>query len=296
MARKAWAEITSLEHGHGGPGWELGSCLWSPGRSKDGGRRYGVMTLPEPGDAVVHLASGVEASRPRERYFYGTSTVATSAVELSTPPPKPGAWAGAATYYRIELETFRELPCRLPMEAIEEGIADVILTDLVRRPKYYPYARYRDGFRGAQGIYLTLLTPGLIAALREFAELGLSIGAADAEAIRWRGTEYAEGERLYREASYFRRNPALRAAAIDKHGTSCVACGFDFGATYGAAGAGYIEVHHLNPLSERLETSGGALATTGIDDVVPLCANCHRVAHRRRPALSLVELKAALAS
>lgn len=294
MGRRVWAEVTSLEHGHGGAGWGLGLCLWSPGRSKDNARRYGVMTLPRPGDAVVHLVSGVDAARPRERYLFGTSLVASPAVEIGTAPPIPGNWAGAVSYYRIDLDRFVELPSKPAMTEIEEGLTEIILADLVARPKYYPYAPYRNGFRGAQGIYLTLLTQRLADALSEFVELGMTGDATDVVAVRGKGAEYAEGERLHLETSYFRRNPALRAAAIQIHGPRCAACSFDFEVVYGAAGAGYIEIHHLDPLAERVATAGQSSSQTSVNDVVPLCANCHRVVHRRRPALSLAELKAAL--
>ncbi len=30
---------------------------------------------------------------------------------------------------------------------------------------------------------------------------------------------------------------------------------------------------------------------TSVDDITVLCANCHRMIHRRKPALSLTELK-----
>lgn len=69
---------------------------------------------------------------------------------------------------------------------------------------------------------------------------------------------------------------------------SCEVCGFDFRATYGALGDGYIEVHHLNPV--HLLKPG---MKTRLDDLALLCANCHRMAHRRSATVPLDELKAA---
>ncbi|MCM1140270.1 MAG: HNH endonuclease, partial [Muribaculum sp.] len=40
----------------------------------------------------------------------------------------------------------------------------------------------------------------------------------------------------------------------------------------------YIEVHHLKPLSQTDEEH-----EVTADDLVPLCANCHAIAHRRSP-------------
>jgi 5-methylcytosine-specific restriction protein A len=49
------------------------------------------------------------------------------------------------------------------------------------------------------------------------------------------------------------RNPKLRAAAILIHGTECMVCGFDFEKVYGECGAGFIEVHHMLPVSSLKE-------------------------------------------
>jgi len=97
-----------------------------------------------------------------------------------------------------------------------------------------------------------------------------------------------EGGRSQRLVSYYERNPQLRAKAIELHGTQCMVCGFNFAQVYGVHGAGYIEVHHLKPVSSLVEK-------TLIDpekDMVVVCANCHRMIHRRKNnVLSLDELR-----
>lgn len=56
-------------------------------------------------------------------------------------------------------------------------------------------------------------------------------------------------------------------------------------------GKGYIEVHHSMPLAEH-----GVRETDPTRDPICLCANCHRMVHRRRAVcLSLSELRAKLA-
>ncbi|NJD67095.1 MAG: hypothetical protein C3F12_08145 [Candidatus Methylomirabilota bacterium] len=57
-----------------------------------------------------------------------------------------------------------------------------------------------------------------------------------------------------------------------------MACGFDFSEVYGHRGEGYIEVHHALPVSEL----GGAASVNPETDMVVVCANCHRMIHRRR--------------
>jgi predicted HNH restriction endonuclease len=88
------------------------------------------------------------------------------------------------------------------------------------------------------------------------------------------------------------RDPSLRRDAIEIHGIVCQGCGFDFEATYGILGRGYIEVHHSMPLA-----AFGVRKTDPASDLAVLCANCHRMVHRQRDVcLSLDELKAILLS
>jgi hypothetical protein len=53
-----WIEDTKSAHGHGGPGWEFGSCLWSPSRADGGIDYYALMREPAPGDLVIHFNDG----------------------------------------------------------------------------------------------------------------------------------------------------------------------------------------------------------------------------------------------
>ena len=100
--------------------------------------------------------------------------------------------------------------------------------------------------------------------------------------------EYFEGQKNQRFTNYHERNPKLRAAAILHHGTKCMVCDFDFEKVYGEQGAGYIEVHHLRPVSSLQEP-------TKIDpktDMAVVCSNCHRMIHREKgKILSIEELK-----
>lgn len=70
-----------------------------------------------------------------------------------------------------------------------------------------------------------------------------------------------------------------RKACIDHHGTSCSACGFSFEAVYGDIGKDFIQVHHIVPVS----LVGGDYELDPLTDLVPLCPNCHAMAHRRKP-------------
>jgi 5-methylcytosine-specific restriction protein A len=100
-----------------------------------------------------------------------------------------------------------------------------------------------------------------------------------------------EGDRLVVLSFRSERDPALRAAALRLHGLACVVCGFDFEARYGPWGAGFAEVHHVVPLS----AAGAPRETNPLTDLAVVCANCHRMIHRRRGrVLSVSELAARL--
>lgn len=97
-----------------------------------------------------------------------------------------------------------------------------------------------------------------------------------------------EGQANKRYVTTYERNPKYRKQALAIHGCSCVACGFNFGEFYGDYAEGYIHVHHVNPVSE-LNTPQNIDPET---DLVPLCANCHSVVHRKKSkTLSIRELE-----
>ena len=62
----------------------------------------------------------------------------------------------------------------------------------------------------------------------------------------------------------------------------CEACDFDFANRYPRHGDGYIECHHIKPLSELRPGE-----ETTPDDLALLCSNCHRMVHYRRPWLDM---------
>jgi 5-methylcytosine-specific restriction enzyme A len=100
-----------------------------------------------------------------------------------------------------------------------------------------------------------------------------------------------EGLATRQEVTRYERSPVNRAAAIALHGAICKACGFDFAKVYGAIGDGFIEVHHITPVSDL----GGPVVIDPLVDLVPLCSNCHRMVHRRDPPVSVHELRSILA-
>lgn len=87
-----------------------------------------------------------------------------------------------------------------------------------------------------------------------------------------------EGKTKYRLSKQYERDPKNRLEAIKIHGTKCLICGFDFKETYGVIGDGFIEIHHITPLSEINEET----IVNPKTDLIPVCSNCHRIIHRER--------------
>ena len=80
------------------------------------------------------------------------------------------------------------------------------------------------------------------------------------------------------------RDPKNRREAIAKHGVRCFGCRMEMAETYGEIAKGYIHIHHTNPISqgERI---------TKVDDLIPLCPNCHAIVHLNDPPLTVNQLK-----
>ena len=90
-----------------------------------------------------------------------------------------------------------------------------------------------------------------------------------------------EGKELLRLHRLRERNPRLirhkKQEAIRTTGKLvCEACDFDFAETYGELGQGFAECHHRVPLS-----SHAGPRITDLSELAIVCANCHRMLHRR---------------
>lgn len=98
---------------------------------------------------------------------------------------------------------------------------------------------------------------------------------------------YVEGSPRQTQETAYERSPVAREACIRHYGCRCSVCGMDFGRVYGPIGQGFIEVHHLRPLSEI----GTQYEVDPVKDLRPVCPNCHAMLHRCRPPLEIEELK-----
>lgn len=99
--------------------------------------------------------------------------------------------------------------------------------------------------------------------------------------------KYAEGKSKTVTAKTYDRSPHARQACLEYYGYSCEICNFNFESAYGDIGRGYIEVHHLRQLADI----GKEYLIDPVEDLRPVCANCHRMLHKRRPPFAIEDLK-----
>jgi 5-methylcytosine-specific restriction protein A len=96
-----------------------------------------------------------------------------------------------------------------------------------------------------------------------------------------------EGKPGLKTVTNYDRDPLARRLCIEHYGYRCMVCDFDFEETYGERGSRFIHVHHLHDLS----LANGERSVDPIKDLRPVCANCHAMLHRERPALGIEQLK-----
>lgn len=105
----------------------------------------------------------------------------------------------------------------------------------------------------------------------------------------------SEGKKKTVTTQVHERSKQLRDMAIAHYTKDgkivCAACGFDFYEKYGEVGRGYIEIHHQKPVFQYEQSDFSRLVLDALKDLIPLCANCHRIVHRKKDKpLSLKDL------
>ena len=227
--------------------------------------RYRQLLLP--GTAVVYYKGKMrdrsfESSRlSPDPHYFGIATIGDHFQD--TESPRNDWYARIIDFRQFSLP----VQIKQPDGSYYEPIPDNRLSNY-----------WRDGVRSIdQDTYETLLRAAAI-------PQPLASNTNDADQAL---TSSVEGQKKTVFTTTYERDPRLRDEAIRIHGTTCAACKFNFEATYGEHGKGYIHIHHRNPISD----AGGPITVSARDDLIPLCANCHSIVHRRKDStLSLDQL------
>lgn len=99
--------------------------------------------------------------------------------------------------------------------------------------------------------------------------------------------DFWEGATQTVTVNRFERSKAAREKCLRHYGYACSVCEFELKEIYGAIAERFIHVHHIVPLSEVRE---GYLIDP-INDLRPVCPNCHAIIHRRNKPLTIDEVR-----
>jgi 5-methylcytosine-specific restriction protein A len=103
--------------------------------------------------------------------------------------------------------------------------------------------------------------------------------------------EVAEGGILYRVHRQRERDSKIvlakkKSVLAKEKALRCEVCAFDFAETYGLLGSEFAECHHTKPIATMQPGD-----TTKLAELSIVCANCHRMLHRRAALLSIEGLR-----
>lgn len=99
---------------------------------------------------------------------------------------------------------------------------------------------------------------------------------------------YIEGAATQVTQTRYERNVFARNECLKHYGYSCSVCDFNFEKIYGSLGYKFIHVHHLTQVATRKEE----YKVNPMQDLRPVCPNCHAMLHKQNPPLTIEELKA----
>lgn len=101
------------------------------------------------------------------------------------------------------------------------------------------------------------------------------------------GLTLTEGAKRTVVVNAYERSSRARSMCIAHWGSQCVVCDLDFANTYGTIGAGFIHVHHLVSVAEI----GKSYLVDPVNNLRPVCPNCHAMLHTSSPPLSIEQLR-----
>lgn len=98
---------------------------------------------------------------------------------------------------------------------------------------------------------------------------------------------YTEGSLTKITVNKYERNLKARKECLKHYGYTCRICDVNLENVYGELGKEFIHVHHKVELHEIKKE----YKINPIEDLIPVCPNCHGILHRRNPAYSIEEIR-----
>jgi len=100
-------------------------------------------------------------------------------------------------------------------------------------------------------------------------------------------THFYEGAVRSISINIYERSTVAREKCILHYGCKCSVCNAVLSDIYGEIAQGYIHVHHLRQLSEINER----YQVDPIEDLRPVCPNCHVIIHTSNPPYTIEQVK-----
>lgn len=177
-----------------------------------------------------------------------------------------------ALYVDFQFDTLLPVANRLPIEALLAAGLGTPWDNMVKSGNHVP-----DEFASALESFW----------LGHLAQIGWQGRTQFVSPDEVTATIYVEGATQRVTVNSYERNSEARHACITHYGPRCVICGFDFSEVYGEIGQDYIHVHHVRDLA----TIGQEYEVDPVEDLRPVCPNCHAMLHTSRPAMSIDNLR-----
>jgi 5-methylcytosine-specific restriction protein A len=98
---------------------------------------------------------------------------------------------------------------------------------------------------------------------------------------------YPEGAKKLVTVNAYERSKKARLACIKHYGAECCVCGLSLEDRYGKIAKNVVHVHHLKALAS-LDAS---YEVNPVEDLRPVCPNCHTVIHLRTPPFTPAEIR-----
>lgn len=258
------------------------SYIWAPKQDASGScpHHWERMTEVEPGDIILQYKDGYikAVSAAAARCYDEDRDILTDTNEN---------WNNEGR--RIDLNT----------TILDEPIRVSDFQNIIIKYRKEKYSAFNKNGGANQG-YLYELEPELSELFMKLVETYLPANSNDAgreedalpEEIDIKPEEpIIEGAKKTITVNAYERDPKAKRICKDHYmklygRITCQVCGFDFGKIYGPEYSNRIHVHHIVPVSEI----GEEYEVDPINDLIPVCPNCHMVLHLGK-GISVDELK-----
>jgi hypothetical protein len=202
-------------------------------------------------------------------FLPGTGFVAKG--RLTTEPVAGAGFGKKDRSWRADVADISMLPAPVSIEAVAEALPD------------WKWPRYPKSFTTVPSGFTETLRE-LLSRARRLEGDGLPEQAGTEEV-------FTEGATKSVRVNAFETSAVAKRRCVEHYGCKCFVCGLRFDEIYGPAGEGLIHVHHLVPLASiRSEYQ-----VNPVNDLRPVCPNCHALIHRRTPPYTPEEVGVMLA-